>query len=158
PLAMHLRIICDALSGLHYSHELGDYDGTPLGVVHRDMTPQNVFVSFDGKVTLLDFGIAKLTGAIVETQTGVLEGKLRYMPTEQIMGETVDRRTDLFAVGVMLWEAVTHEKMWRGMADATVMHNIVNGNIPSPRSVRPDLPERLEQICMKALATDAKDR
>jgi serine/threonine-protein kinase len=158
PMAMHLRIICDALSGLHYSHELRDYDGTPLGVVHRDMTPQNVFVSFDGKVTLLDFGIAKLTGAIAETQTGVLKGKLRYMPPEQIMGELVDRRTDIFAVGVMIWEAVTREKMWRGLADATVMHNIVNGVIPSPRSVRPDVPQRLEQICMKALATDAKNR
>jgi serine/threonine protein kinase len=144
PMAMHLRIICDVLSGLHYSHELRDYDGTPLGVVHRDMTPQNVFVSFDGKVTLLDFGIAKLTGAIAETQTGVLKGKLRYMPAEQIMGETVDRRTDIFAVGVMLWEAVTREKMWRGLADATVMHNIVNGAIPTPRSVRPDVPQRLE--------------
>jgi serine/threonine-protein kinase len=158
PMAMHLRIICDVLSGLHYSHELRDYDGTPLGVVHRDMTPQNVFVSFDGKVTLLDFGIAKLTGAIAETQTGVLKGKLRYMPPEQIMGEVVDRRTDLFAVGVMMWEAVTREKMWRGLADATVMHNIVNGLIPSPRSVRPDLPQRLEQICMKALASDPKNR
>jgi serine/threonine-protein kinase len=158
PMAMHLRIICDALSGLHYSHELRDYDGTPLGVVHRDMTPQNVFVSFDGKVTLLDFGIAKLTGAIAETQTGVLKGKLRYMPPEQIMGEPVDRRTDIFAVGVMLWEAVTREKMWRGMSDATVMHNIVNGSIPSPRSLRPDVPQRLEQICMKALASNPNDR
>jgi serine/threonine-protein kinase len=158
PMAMHLRIVCDVLSGLHYSHELKDYDGTPLGVVHRDMTPQNVFVSFDGKVTLLDFGIAKLTGAIAETQTGVLKGKLRYMPPEQIMGEVVDRRTDIFAVGVMMWEAVTREKMWRGLADATVMHNIVNGLIPSPRSVRPDVPQRLEQICMKALATDPKGR
>jgi eukaryotic-like serine/threonine-protein kinase len=158
PMAMHLRVICDVLSGLHYSHELRDYDGTPLGVVHRDMTPQNVFVSFDGKVTLLDFGIAKLTGAIAETQTGVLKGKLRYMPPEQIMGEVVDRRTDIFAVGVMMWEAVTREKMWRGLADATVMHNIVNGVIPTPRSVRSDVPQRLEQICMKALATNPNGR
>src|SRR5260370_13209991 len=158
PMQMHLRIICEALSGLHYSHELLDYDGTPLGVVHRDMTPQNVFVSFDGKITLLDFGIAKLTGAIAETQTGVLKGKLRYMPPEQILGEIVDRRTDIFAVGVMVWAAVTREKMWRGLSDATVMHNIVNGAIPSPRTVRADVPERLEQICMKALAANPNQR
>jgi serine/threonine-protein kinase len=158
PMAMHLRIICEALNGLHYSHELRDYDGTPLGVVHRDMTPQNVFVSFDGKISLLDFGIAKLTGAIAETQTGVLKGKLRYMPPEQILGEKVDRRTDVFAVGVMMWEAITREKMWRGMADATVMHNVVNGAIPSPRSVRPDVPQRLDQICMKALACNRDER
>jgi len=157
-LPMHLRIICEALSGLHYSHELKDYNGTPLGVVHRDMNPQNILVSFDGRICLLDFGIAKLTSAHGETQTGVMKGKLRYMPPEQILGESVDRRTDIFAVGVMLWEAVTNQKMWRGMTDATIMHNVINGLIPSPRTVREDVPERLERICMRALAANQADR
>jgi len=157
-LDMHLRIVCETLSGLHYSHELRDYDGKPLGVVHRDMTPQNVFVSFSGKISLLDFGIAKLSGSIAETQTGVLKGKLRYMPPEQILGEMVDRRTDIFAVGVMLWEALARERMWRGVSDASIMYNIVNGAIPSPRTIRPDVPEAVERICMKALAFHPNDR
>ena len=158
PLTMHLRIICETLNGLHYSHELRDYDGTPLGVVHRDMSPQNIFVSFSGKITLLDFGIAKLTYSIAETQTGVLKGKLRYMPPEQILGETVDGRTDIFAVGVMIWEALVRQKMWSGVSDANIMYNVLNGAIPSPRKVRPDVPEALERICMKALATDPNHR
>src|SRR6185295_6670281 len=104
-----------------------------------------VFVSFSGKISLLDFGIAKLSGANAETQTGVLKGKLRYMPPEQILGEVVDRRTDVFAVGVMLWEAIARERMWRGIPDATIMYNIVNGALPSPRTVRSDVPEALER-------------
>src|SRR5688572_16530728 len=119
PLTLHLRVMIDVLSGLHYSHELIDYDGTPLRVVHRDMTPHNVFVSYDGRVCILDFGIAKLTGLGVQaTQTGVIKGKLRYMPQEQVLGLPLDRRADLFAVGVMLWEAAAREKMWRGLSDA----------------------------------------
>src|SRR5262245_57825432 len=157
-LSMHLRIICEALNGLHYSHELKNYDGTPLGVVHRDMNPQNIFVSFDGRISLLDFGIAKVIGTHGETQTGVMKGKLRYMPPEQILGEPVTRRTDIFAVGVMPWEAVANQKMWRGMSDATIMHNVINGLIPSPRTVKEDMPERLERICMKALAAAQADR
>ena len=157
-LDMHLRIVCETLSGLHYSHELRDYDGKPLGVVHRDMTPQNVFVSFSGKISLLDFGIAKLSGSIAETQTGVLKGKLRYMPPEQILGEMVDRRTDIFAVGVLLWEALARQKMWRGVSDAAIMYNIVNGAIPSPRTVRPEVNEAVERICMKSLAFHPNDR
>jgi serine/threonine protein kinase len=157
-MPMHLQIISEALSGLEYAHELRDYDGRPLGVVHRDMTPQNIFVSFDGKISLLDFGIAKLAGSTAETQTGVVKGKIRYMPPEQILGETVDRRTDIFAVGVMLWEAVAGEKMWRGVSDATIMHNIVNNVIPSPKTARPDVADELEAICMKALAFSPDDR
>jgi eukaryotic-like serine/threonine-protein kinase len=158
PLAMHLRIICEALNGLHYAHELTDFDGKALGVVHRDMTPHNVFVAYEGRVAVLDFGIAKLQGAGPETNTGVIKGKLRYMPPEQLKGETVDRRADIFAVGVMLWEAVTGEKMWRGLSDAAIMDAILKGNIPSPRTVRAEVTEELERICMKALAPDRADR
>lgn len=159
PLSMHLRILVDVLTGLHYSHELCDYDGTPLRVVHRDMTPHNVFVSYDGRVCILDFGIAKLTGlGIQETQTGVIKGKLRYMPPEQVLGSPLDRRADIFAVGVMLWEAAAREKMWKGLSDAAIMHNVLHGLIPSPRSVRPDVSPELERICMKALAFDKNQR
>src|SRR5258706_9476544 len=157
-LQMHLRIICEALTGLHYCHELKDYNGTPLGVVHRDMTPQNIFISFDGRICLLDFGIAKLSGSVAETQTGVIKGKLRYMPPEQLLCEPVDRRTDLFAVGVMLWEAAAGSKMWSGKPDAIIMNSVINGIVPSLRETKPDVPDQLERICMKALASKPENR
>jgi serine/threonine protein kinase len=123
------------------------------------MTPQNVFVTYDGQTKVLDFGIAKLAGSNrPETETGVIKGKLRYMPPEQITGEAIDRRTDIYAVGVMLWEAAAGEQIWKGLTDAQVMHHVLNGKVPSPRTVRPDVPERIEQICMKALSSDPDDR
>ncbi len=158
PLSMHLRVISDMLSGLHYSHELADFDGTPLNVVHRDMSPHNVFVTFDGQVKLLDFGIAKLAGSHVETATGVIKGKIRYMSPEQITGENVDRRADIFAVGVMLWEAVTDARMWSGMSEATIMNHLLNGELPNPREVNSHLDQHLEKIVMKALAPDPAER
>jgi eukaryotic-like serine/threonine-protein kinase len=159
PLVTHLRILADALNGLHHAHELTDFDGTRLGLVHRDVTPQNVFVTYDGQTKILDFGIAKLAGANrPETETGVIKGKLRYMPPEQITGEAIDRRTDIYAVGVMLWEAAAGVQMWKGLTDAQVMHQVLNGKAPSPRTVRPDVPDRIEQICMKALSTDPAQR
>ncbi len=155
---MHLRILSEALAGLHYSHELKDYDGTPLGVVHRDMTPHNVFVTYEGQVKVLDFGIAKLEKSLVETMTGVIKGKLRYMPPEQIAGERVDRRADVFAVGVMLWEAATGQRMWQDVSEANVMNRVLRGEIPQPKSVYPDIPAELERIVSKALAYDREDR
>lgn len=159
PLATHLRIIADALNGLHHAHELSDFDGTALGLVHRDMTPQNVFVTYDGHTKVLDFGIAKLvTANRPETETGVIKGKLRYMPPEQITGEAIDRRADIYAVGVMLWEAAAGEPIWKGLTDAQVMHQVLNGAVPSPRTVKADVPERIEQICMKALSSEPDER
>src|SRR5215468_860759 len=157
-LAAHLRIITDSLAGLHYAHEVTDFDGTPLGVVHRDMTPHNVFVTFEGQVKVLDFGIAKLGTSMIETQAGVIKGKLRYMPPEQISGEAIDRRADIYAVGVMLWEAAAGERLWKGHSDATIMNRVLNGEIPSPREKKPEIPEELERICMKALAADRNNR
>src|SRR6478609_2122263 len=101
PKAMHFQILADMLAGLHHAHELSDWDETPLGVVHRDVTPQNVFVTYDGRVKVVDFGIAKVRGASSETRAGVVKGKVAYMAPEQARGEPVDRRTDIFAAGVM---------------------------------------------------------
>jgi serine/threonine-protein kinase len=157
-LQMQLRILSEALNGLHYSHDLTDYDGTSLNLVHRDMSPHNVFVTYDGRVKILDFGIAKLSGSLVETHTGVIKGKLRYMPPEQISGEKVDRRADIYAAGVMLWEAATGTRMWPELSEAAIMNRVLRGEVPSPRDVRPDVSPELERICMKALAPKAADR
>ncbi len=158
PLALHLKIVGDALLGLHHAHELVDYDGTHLDVVHRDVTPHNVFVTYDGQVKVVDFGIAKALNSSTETRSGVLKGKVSYMAPEQARGERVDRRADVFSVGVMMWEAVTGKRMWKGVPDITILERLLRGDVPTPRSVRPDVPEKLEAIIRKALAQERADR
>lgn len=157
-LSMHLRIIIDMLVGLHHAHELTDFDGTPLNVVHRDVTPHNVFVTYDGQVKVVDFGIAKAMNSSAETRLGVVKGKVAYMAPEQARGERVDRRADIFSAGVMLWEAATGRRLWKGIPDLTVLHRLINGDIPSPRDIDPEVPEGLEKIVMKALALRREDR
>ncbi|WP_394842144.1 serine/threonine protein kinase [Pendulispora brunnea] len=159
PLEMHLRMLNDVLGGLHHAHELSDYDGTALGLVHRDVSPQNVFVTFDGQVKLLDFGIATLTkGRRLETQTGVLKGKIDYMSPEQMMEAELDRRSDLFAVGIMLWEAAAGRPLWKGLSEVGVMNRVLNGDIPRLRDVNPWVSKGLERICLKAMARSREDR
>lgn len=156
-LAMQLRIMCEILQGLDYAHTLKDFDGTPLGIVHRDATPQNVFITFDGTVKLVDFGIAKALDSTVETRTGVLKGKPAYMAPEQIGGD-VDPRADVFAVGVMVWEAVVGHRMWHKKGDVEVLTNIIKGQIPTLKETKPDAPEQLIRICDRALAKNRDDR
>src|SRR5512133_824440 len=103
PLGHRLRLVADGLAGLHYAHELKDYDGKALGVVHRDFTPHNIFVTYNGVVKVVDFGIAKALNSSSQTQSGVLKGKVSYMAPEQARGERVDRRADIFSVGMILW-------------------------------------------------------
>ncbi len=158
PLDLHLRILADVLSGLHYSHELRDLRNSPLNVVHRDVSPHNVMVSYEGVVQVLDFGIAKLSGTTVETEAGVIKGKLRYMPPEQIAGEDVDRRADVFAVGVMLWEALSGAKLWKGLSDATIMKRVLAGEIPPPVNDRAPIAGELLEICKRALAHEREQR
>jgi eukaryotic-like serine/threonine-protein kinase len=157
--AIQYRIMAEVLAGLHYAHELTDYDGTPLNVVHRDATPQNVFITYNGHIKIVDFGIAKASRRMLQTTSGVIKGKVPYMAPEQARGGDVDRRADIFSVGVMLWEAATERRMWKGMDEFAIMQKLFTNDIPcSPREVNPDVPEEIERICARALAPDPADR
>jgi serine/threonine-protein kinase len=158
PLSMQVRVMADTLAGLHHAHELCDFDGTRLEVVHRDATPQNVFVTYDGVIKVVDFGIAKAVDSSIETRSGIVKGKVTYMAPEQARGERVDRRADVFAVGVMLWEGIVGRRMWKGMPDLSVIHELLNGRLPSLRDAAPDAPDALVKIVERALARSADDR
>lgn len=159
PLGISLRIICDALAGLHYAHELADYDGTLLNVVHRDISPHNIFVTYEGQTKVVDFGIAKALNSSSETRSGVIKGKISYMSPEQSRSEPLDRRSDIFAAGIILWEAVTGRRLWKGLADVTVLQRLmVSHPVPSPREANPEVSKELEAICIKALASSPEDR
>jgi serine/threonine-protein kinase len=158
PLPLHLRILSDTLAGLHHAHELQDYDGTPLKVVHRDVSPQNIFVTYEGQIKVVDFGIAKAANGSAETRTGVLKGKISYMSPEQAVGDDLDRRSDLFAVGILLFEAISGDKFWKNATDIQVLHRLTNGPIPTAADLPPDTPEDLRDICACAISPDPSDR
>ncbi len=153
PLDLQIRMLSQVLCGLHYAHTLADYDGTPISIVHRDVTPSNVLITYDGQVKLIDFGIAKVLESVHHTQVGVLKGKARYMAPEQVTGAPIDRRADLYSVGVMLWETLAGQHIWSGLSDPEVIKR--SGEPPPPPS---DAPPMLQQICGKAMAPDPDDR
>ena len=158
PLGVTLRILVEALAGLHAAHELLDYDGTPLQIVHRDVTPHNIFVTYAGQVKIVDFGIAKALSQSAETKAGVLKGKVAYMAPEQARGDKVDCRADVFSVGVIMWEALTGRRMFKGLTDVVIIQKIVNGQLQGPRSANPAVSEELDAVCMKALAHNREER
>jgi serine/threonine-protein kinase len=157
-LPMQLRVLADALAGLHAAHELADFDGTPLGVVHRDVSPHNLFVTVEGQAKVLDFGIAKLERSMVETEVGTVKGKLRYMAPEQVAGDKLDRRADVYAAGVILWEALTGERMWKGSSEGEIRARVLAGDLPLSETSRPDVPQVLARICRRALSRAPGDR
>jgi serine/threonine protein kinase len=136
---LQAKILLEVLEGLRYAHELPDYDGRSLQIVHRDVTPQNIFLTYNGQVKLLDFGIAKTAASSVNTATGVIKGKLTYMAPEQARGDPVDARTDLYAVGVMLWEAIAGKRRWpTGLSQTALFLRLATGELPeNPNSARP---------------------
>ncbi len=157
-LPLQLRVLADALAGLDYAHRLTDFDGTPLHLVHRDVSPSNLFITFDGQVKLLDFGIAKTRDSSFETRVGVLKGKLSYMAPEQARGERVDASADTFAVGVMLWEALTSRRLRNTQNDYELLRSLTMEELPRASSVNPAVSPLLDQICAKALSARREDR
>jgi serine/threonine protein kinase len=153
-----VQVAMAALDGLHYAHELKDTTGAELRIVHRDVSPQNLFITYDGAVKLLDFGIAKNALQDGRTRTGLLKGKVSYMAPEQARGESIDRRADLWSLGVMLWEAVTGSRLFRGANEAATLHLTLTEEVAPPSRHRPDLPPDLEAILMRALKRNPDER
>jgi len=151
-------IIMQAAEGLHHAHTLVSNDGKPLNLVHRDVSPQNIFVLYDGGVKVMDFGIAKAALSQAKTRTGHLKGKVAYMSPEQVLGQPLDARSDVFALGIMLWECLTIRKLFKGNSDYTLMQSIVQEEAPSPLDFNRKIPKQLADIVRRALERDRDKR
>lgn len=150
-------IMAQAAAGLHHAHGVSDAEGHPLGLVHRDVSPKNILVSFEGGVKVIDFGIARAMGRISQTNTGGMKGTVGYMAPEQAKSEPVDRRSDVFACGVVLWETLTSRRLFRKENDLATMRALIYDPVPRPSTVA-KVPAVLEQITMKALNRDPEQR
>ncbi len=157
PRGVLVAVLCDALRGLHAAHEAVNRDGEPLGLVHRDVSPQNILVGVDGLSRIVDFGVAKAKGRLQATTKGELKGKLAYMAPEQIQGGDVDRRADIFAAGVVLWEGLAGQRLHEGSEEARVLGRVLFETFPPPSSVT-GAPEPLEEVAMKAIAKGPEQR
>ena len=157
PLKM-ARIVEEACEGLHAAHESKDANGQPLNVVHRDVSPKNLFMTYSGVVQVVDFGIASARQRTHRTATGHLKGTMPYTAPEQISGGTVDRRMDIWGLGVVLWELLTSDRLFRRETEVETMYAVLVGDIPAPSERRPDIPPELDGIVMKALQRDPNQR
>ncbi|WP_044280843.1 serine/threonine-protein kinase [Myxococcus stipitatus] len=158
PLGFIGRVIRDTCLGLHYAHHFTDPSGRPVAVVHRDVSPKNVMLTYDGVVKVIDFGIAKARGRLGRTQVGTVKGTSGYMSPEQVRGHAMDGRSDLFSVGVMMHELLTGQRLFNGPHEAAVMLQIVEADVVSPRAGNSIIPEALDAVVMRALARDAGQR
>ena len=144
--------------GLDYAHKKKDAAGRPLGIIHRDISPQNILISYDGELKIIDFGIAKAASRSSKTQAGVLKGKFGYMSPEQVRGLPLDRRSDVFAIGTILYELLTSDRLFMGESDFETLEKVRNVDVPSVSSINKAVPPELERIINKALARDVDER
>ncbi len=156
PLTAYLIAMCS--EGLDYAHRANDKQGRPMNIVHRDVSPQNALVSYEGEVKVIDFGIAKAAGKATKTQAGILKGKFGYMSPEQIRGLPLDRRSDVFAIGVCLYEMLTGERLFVGDSDFSVLEKVRKVEVLPPSHFNRKIPDALEKIVMKSLAKDVDER
>ena len=158
PLGAVLTMAAGAAAGLHHAHERVGLDGRPLGIVHRDVSPSNLMVSFEGGVKVVDFGVAKAADRASETRSGTVKGKISYLSPEQCRSTQVDRRTDLFALGIVLWEMLTLERLYRRASDFENMNAIVNEPPSPPSSRQRSVPPELDAIVLRLLAKRPEER
>src|SRR6266542_4214273 len=152
------RIVADACEGLHAAHELRDGEGRPLNVVHRDVSPQNLFLTYDGALKVLDFGLVRTAQCLHKTKTGIVKGKFAYLAPEALSNEPLDRRTDIWGLGVVLWELVTRQPLFLRESEADTVLAAASAKIPPPSQACPGIPAELDQIVLKALARNREDR
>lgn len=152
------HVIAEASEGLHSAHETLGLDEQPLHVVHRDVSPHNLFVTYDGNVSVVDFGIARAANRLQHTATGVVKGKFAYMAPEQVRQSEIDRRADVWSLGVCLWEGLTRERLFQRPSQADTLMSVLVDPIPAPSQVNPKLPPELDAITMRALARDLSVR
>jgi len=158
PIEHAIFIAARVADALHYAHEQRRPDGSLLEIVHRDVSPSNVVVSYDGEVKLLDFGVAKAATSTVKTRTGTLKGKISYMSPEQAKGSKLDRRSDIFSLGIVLWEMVTTQRLFRGENDLQTLQLIINEPLRRPSELQPACSPELERVILRALARDLSAR
>jgi TonB family protein len=145
-------------SALDYAHRRRDAEGHELNIVHRDVSPQNILISYEGDIKLCDFGIAKAASKASQTQSGALKGKMQYMSPEQAWGRAIDRRSDLFSLGVVLHELLTGDRLFRGDTDINILEKVRNADVAPPSRSNPEVPKNLDAVVLKALAKDPDDR
>ncbi len=158
PLTECAYIITEAARGLEYAHNLKDHYGNPLNLIHRDISPQNIFISYEGDVKIADFGIAKAASKSTETRAGVLKGKILYMSPEQAWGKTIDRRSDLYSLGVLFYEMVTDRKIVEADSEFSMLEKVRNAEVEFPQEIFEKIPKRLSYIIKKALEKDPGNR
>jgi len=158
PLRVLTAVASGILHGLHAAHEARSEAGEPLGIVHRDVSPQNVLVGVDGMARVLDFGIAKAAGRVQQTREGQLKGKLAYMSPEQVRGAPLDRRSDIYSASIMIWEAIAGRQLFAGDSEGVVFAQVSLGARRRPSELVPDLPKALDDIVMRGLAREPDDR
>ncbi|ATB40686.1 serine/threonine protein kinase [Cystobacter fuscus] len=158
PTAQAVFLASKICEGLDYAHRKKDARGQDLNIIHRDISPQNILISYEGEVKLIDFGIAKAANRSQKTQAGILKGKFGYMSPEQVRGLPIDRRSDIFAVGVILYEMLTGERLFVGESDFSTLEKVRNAEVPAPRQFNPNIPAGLEKVLMKALSGEADTR
>jgi serine/threonine-protein kinase len=159
PLDLSLRVVTQVCAALEYAHRKKDQRGQPMQIVHRDVSPQNILISFEGDVKLVDFGIAKAATKASSTDRGALRGKLLYMSPEQAWGRPIDRRSDVFSLGIVLYEMVTETKPFVGAGtEVSILELVRQCVITQAREINPRVPEALDRVIMKALAREPAER